>query len=342
MRASVLRLVAASLPLAIACGGMPRATPSTPVAPDPVPPIVLEGGVSTLGRTVQATTGAGAPNVSIEGTGIVATRSGADGAFTLQALAESEPRRLSFGGPGFITRRTFIRIPGPEALVSLIPAGFDLGSFDQMFRVMTLQRWTRTPPLRIELRTLEFTDLAASEFTALSDRMSEAEYESLVQDLQWALPQLTGQSYNAFASLTPQLAAVEARVPVLNEGAITVARVTGLTQATGFWGYGRWRVGADGSVIGGMCVLDAAFDRSASPFVRSLRAHELGHALGYHHVSGRISVMNADSRTEPNDFDRLAATVAFQRHPGNRSPDEDATPASSVNRMIGRWGPPLP
>ena len=99
-------------------------------------------------------------------------------------------------------------------------------------------------------------------------------------------------------------------MPVLNEGAITVARVTGMTQATGFWGYRRWRLGADGSVIGGMCLFDAAFDRSASPFVRSLRAHALGHALGYHQVSGRISVMNADARSEPNDSE----AEALRRH----------------------------
>ena len=35
----------------------------------------------------------------------------------------------------------------------------------------------------------------------------------------------------------------------------------------------------------GESMLDRDFERSGSPFLRSLRAHELGHALGYNHVT---------------------------------------------------------
>jgi hypothetical protein len=171
--------------------------------------------------------------------------------------------------------------------------------------------------------------------------MPDAEAASLVSDMTWALPQLTGGSFSNFASVSRQTAAQGARVNLLNDDVITVSRVVGLTAATGFWGYGRWRFQNDGRVVAGIVMLDRDFDRSGSSFVRSLRSHELGHALGYNHVTARTSVMNSQARTEPNDFDRDAARIAFQRPPGNRSPDVDPSSAS-INRVItATWSAPI-
>jgi len=77
---------------------------------------------------------------------------------------------------------------------------------------------------------------------------------------------------------------------------------------------------------GGIVMLDRGFDQSANQFRRSLRTHELGHALGYQHVIAQPSVMNANARTEPNAFDRNGAKLAFQRPPLNRTPDIDPDP----------------
>ena len=73
-------------------------------------------------------------------------------------------------------------------------------------------------------------------------------------------------------------------------------------------------------------MLDRGFDTSSSPFKRSLRAHEFGHALGYNHVTERASVMNQAATIEPNLFDRDGAKLAFQRPPLNRTPDIDPDP----------------
>jgi hypothetical protein len=53
--------------------------------------------------------------------------------------------------------------------------------------------------------------------------------------------------------------------------------------------------------------------------------------------------MNAAARLEPNDFDRDGSRVAFQRPPGNRSPDNDPD-TFSANRMRagGTWAPAVP
>ena len=132
------------------------------------------------------------------------------------------------------------------------------------------------------------------------------------------------------------------KISLLNAGIITVVRVVGLTAATGKWGWSRWLYSADGTVTGGLMLLDRDFERSASPFLRALRAHELGHALGYGHVTMRQSVMNPDARLEPTSFDLEACRIAFQRQPGSRSPDVDPgvtrTPQSAGPT---RWSDPV-
>ncbi|HYN09277.1 MAG TPA: carboxypeptidase regulatory-like domain-containing protein [Vicinamibacterales bacterium] len=296
----------------------------------------------TIGRAIDAVTQNGVGSLKVDGDGVSGTSCDASGAFLVSAAAGSaDPRLLIFTGPDLVERRTNVRLPGADLLVSLISGGFDLRAFDEMFRAPQLRRWTSAPPLLIEARSLQFTDVNMMDAVALDDVMPDAEAASLVSDLTWALPQLTGGSFSNFSNVSRQTAAQGARVNLLNDDVITVSRVVGLTAATGFWGYGRWRFQNDGRVVAGIVMLDRDFDRSGSGFVRSLRAHELGHALGYNHVTARTSVMNAQARTEPNDFDHDAARIAFQRPPGNRSPDVDPSSAS-INRVItATWSAPI-
>ena len=87
--------------------------------------------------------------------------------------------------------------------------------------------------------------------------------------------------------------------------------------------------------------LDSRFDKNDDRR-RLLRIHELGHALGQLHVETRPSIMNPSIGPEPTEFDRQAAVVAFQRPPGNVSPDADpGTTAKSggLEHPLGRSGP---
>jgi hypothetical protein len=328
-----LTIVAVAMAV-VSCGGS-NGSPGTPTPPPPT-------GTTTVGRVVDAITDGGAGNVAISGPGIAGTASDSTGAFVVSAVSGGM-QSVALTGSTFVARQTSVRVPGPSAVISLIPSSFELGAFNEMFRVEQLLRWTQPPPLLVQRRVLPFTGLTDTDFTAGAEEMTEAEYASLVGDLQWTLPQLTGGQFTAFAKVTSETAAAGAHVHTLNDGVITVARFTGLTAATGFGGYSRWQYRADGTIIGGSTMLDRDFDRSNSSFRRGLRAHELGHALGYNHVTLRPSVMNGAARLEPNDFDRSASRIAFQRPPGNRSPDVDPT-SFSTNRVGLRatWSPPIP
>ena len=105
-------------------------------------------------------------------------------------------------------------------------------------------------------------------------------------------------------------------------------------------GYGRWAENGDGSVVGGSMFLDSRFDKNDDRR-RLLRIHELGHALGQLHVETRPSIMNPSIGPEPTEFDRQAAVVAFQRPPGNVSPDAD--PGTTVKSGVWsvRWVAPV-
>ena len=65
-----------------------------------------------------------------------------------------------------------------------------------------------------------------------------------------------------------------------------------------------------------------------------LYRHELGHALGYQHVTRTTSIMGSPGLPPTlTDFDRNSIAILFQRRPGNRLPDRDPS-GVSVN-VIG-------
>lgn len=319
------RLISAALMLGlVACSGSKG--PTTP--PPPVP-----NTVTSPARITDAITGAALSGVTASGADIGGSASSLSGVMTVGAThASASARPVTFSRDGYVSRTVAMKIPGSEVAVTLIPASFNLTAFDEMVRVTKLQRWTSAPPLRVQTRTLQFTGVNQAEGVAIDDAMSGDERVTLEEDLTWALPQLTGNAFTVFAGITRETLAVDDRMQVLNTGMITVARYAGLTAATGFWGYSRWQFRTDGTVIGGTVMLDRDFDRSGHSARRSLRAHELGHALGYTHVTVLQSVMNTSAITEPNTFDKQATLIAFLRPPGNVRPDADPSEAS-LNRL---------
>ena len=324
---------------ASACGGgssptTPR-TPETPTIPPPSAPAPTPGPHIVTGTTTNALDGSGAAGVSFTAFNILVGVSGGNGAFSV-GFHGTGANRTTLAATGFVTRETGITAPGGPVSISLIPSTFDLTAFNEMFRHSSsgLTRWTSAPGLVLERRVIDFTEVCAQSYTALDEVIPSGESDSIITDMRDGFELLTAGRLGPLASVATQQADAGGTVIPRQPGKIVVMRGKGLQTKTTFWGYACWSTTGDGQVTGGFIVLDRDFDASTAPnlaqFHRSLRMHELGHTLGCQHVqlTTRVSVMNSNARTEPNDFDRQAARLAMLRPTGNRTPDTD--PSSHI------------
>jgi hypothetical protein len=334
MKLLATRLAVLALPLMlIGCGGSggSPAAPGPPVVPAPGP----LPGAGINGVAVDALSDIPLAGATVRVDGLGETVTNASGAFHFDAPDPQQIRAISVSSPAIVERATRLRVPGPDATLTLMPAALDLDAFNQMFRSNgELHRWTSAPRIVVLDRLLSFTNTSDLEYAALAPVMSADEVTALIEDLRWALPQLTGNAFAQFASEQRETSVEGDRVRVSRPGLIVVARYEGLTTATGFWGYTRWAWNGAGETQAGIIMLDRGFETSGSPFRRSLRAHEFGHALGYNHVTVRQSVMNSSARIEPNRFDLDGARFAFLRPPLNRSPDVDPLPYTGNLRAL--------
>jgi Matrixin len=247
-------------------------------------------------------------------------------------------------GSSIVERETTISASADPLRMSVIPATFDLTAFDEMFRNENarLQRWTSRPALVIVASTMALSSTSADSFQASGEQMSEDEVSQMVAQMTEGLALLTGNTYTSYQSVEIERPGAGDRVTVARTGKVVVGRYTGIVSLANTIGYGRWSTLSDGTVVGGAMFLDRDFDKNDSRR-RLLRIHELGHALGYQHVKSRTSIMNPAIGPDPTDFDRSGAIVAFQRQPGNRSPDVDPTSGvrlSSTAEGGARWSEP--
>jgi hypothetical protein len=313
--AALLALLGASV---IACD-KPRGTPQPTDVPGPVP-----SAAGVKGVAIDAATDEPLAGVTVRVDGLGETSTGQDGVFHLAATGPEQVRSATITSPTTVDRVTHVRAPGPSATLSLIGQTFDLQAFDQMCRSSgAIVRWVQTPAIVVQTRVLGVEGDDDTTFPATGSVVSDADLSAWLADFAWAIPQLSGQAMTRFANESRETAAEGARVDLARTGRIVVARVQGLAAERGAIGLTRWAWNGANEIQVAVILLDADFDTSAADFKRSVRAHELGHALGFGHVTSRASVMNLAGRLEPNAFDLAAGKIAFRRPPMNRSPDVD-------------------
>jgi hypothetical protein len=305
--------------------------------------------LSYRGETVSAIDGTPIAGVAVK----VGTRTALSdnlGRFELKNLEEGAAI-VTLSGSSIVERRRSVAIPADITKETLIPSAFDLEAFDAMFRgTGQLQRWTSAPALVVLGSVMQYHSVGSDEYQATSEQLTDAEVGLLVQHLTEGLSLLTGNRFASFSSVEVERPASGNRVNTLRTGAIVVGRYRGVQSLATTIGLGRWsNNGNTAEVVGGALYLDNSFDRS-NEARRLLRIHELGHALGYLHVTTRTSIMNPAIGAEPTDFDRIAAMIAFERMPGNQSPDNDVTDAPrspggifGVRGIAARpvWAPPV-
>ncbi|HSC29543.1 MAG TPA: hypothetical protein VLD67_19860 [Vicinamibacterales bacterium] len=326
MRRITLAAVAASL--LIGCS-------RSPTDPSSSGPSMLQG------QTVNAVDGSAAASLTVQVGSTRAVTTNQEGFFEVE-VGNPGTYRAVVRGNGVVQRETTVTAPSSNRTrLSLIPSSFDLAAFDEMFRTANerLQRWVNRPALVVVASVMDYRR-GVSEYEATGEQMSDDEVVQMVAHLTEGLALLTGNTYNAFTSVDVERPASGQRVKVTRTGMIVVGRYNGVVSLVNTIGYGQWSELADGTVNGGSMFLDRDFDRGDSRR-RLLRIHELGHALGYLHVRTRTSIMNPSIGPEPTDFDRAGAVIAFQRPPGNRSPDVDpsagAGPGLGVSTGAGMW-----
>ncbi len=295
------------------------------------------------GRAVSAIDGSGAQAVSVSA-GATSATTDTDGNFRLD-VAGPATHRLALRGATIFDRETSVTGPGSTpARVSLIPSTFDIESFNEMFRTNgSLQRWTSRPSVVVFSRVMTYVSGQHDEYAASSESLSDDEVSQLVAHLKEGLTILTAGTFNDFAAVEIERPAAGSYASINRAGKIVVGRYNGIVSLGNTIGFGQYGLVFDGSVGGGAMLLDAQFDRNDNRR-RLLRIHELGHALGLMHVTGRPSIMNPSIGADVTDFDRASATIAFQRPVGNYAPDIDptATVISRSTRSSIVWAAPVP
>lgn len=321
--------VAVVVALAIGCSKSSPTQPDQPGSPS--------SGTAPA-RVIDALTGQPIAGVTASGTEITGGPSSTAGTMTVTAASSSSnARSVTFTVSGYVNRSVAMKISGTEVTVSMIPSSFNLNAFDELARTPLLRRWAAVPALRVQARTLTFTNVDQADGVAEDDVMSDAHRAQLEADMVFGLQQLSGQTYQAFAGTTRETAAVGERVSILNTGSITVVLMRGLRTQTGFAGYGRWQFRNDGTVVGGAVMLDRDLDLSGPALQRAIRVHELGHAMGYDHVTSTTSLMGPSGAADFTQFDRDAMKIVFLRPPGNVRPDADPSSASLNALGEARW-----
>src|SRR5262245_48547517 len=305
-----------------ACGG--ASAPLSPTAPtsssNPAPSFAT--GV-LQGQTANAADSSTLGGVSVRLGTLEPTTSDAGGFFRVESTATGAST-IDLSGPSVVDRHTDVRLPADGVVrFGLIPSSFDLAAFNEMFRGShdRLQRWTTAPSLVVLTTVMKFENGEATTAEGTSDQIPSGDVDAMVRDLTGGLATMTGGAFTAFAQLTRAAPSAGARTSLTRDGQIVVGRYRDIRAATGSVGFGRWAERDDGVVTAGTMFLDANYDSGSDR--RRLRTHELGHALGYKHLSSRPSIMNPVLGSDVTEFDRQGALIAFQRPPGNRAPDTD-------------------
>ncbi|MEX1129090.1 MAG: hypothetical protein WD227_15055 [Vicinamibacterales bacterium] len=283
--------------------------------------------LTVTGRLVNALDrGQGVAGV-IKGQGFGEVTTQADGTFAVQVNVPG-PYRVSIAAAGFVERETGLQIPGPHAEISLIPASFDLVTYDQLARAQTgppgsgMTRWVNPPRLLIYTRLIDCT--SGGRVVVLAEVIPDEEINAAIAVLREALDGLSGGAFRDFVEVIRDPGTVgETRHldDIRWSGTIHVGACPSISNGSD--GAGRI-LRPDRSFVPSIAA--AFWKKGPAPSrLRATQQHELGHALGLSHTfTATPSIM---SETKPGLsvgwFDRLAGQIMFQRPPGNRSPDID-------------------
>jgi hypothetical protein len=297
------------------CGHVDPAAPSdTPAA---TPPPNATGQVVSL-----ASPSNGISNVVISGGAAIGTRTDARGFFTLSPA--SSTYALSLTHPDFIERRTAAALPASGLHVSMIPSTLDQAAFEEFAPRSTttgLRRWIMNPSLVVLRNVVEYDGV--NYVPLVTDRqVSEGDFKCMVDGVQSAIAPMSDSTLTfKKVDVVSPLVGSRFSIPSTAEGTIVLAAARGVQangRASAFAG------DQPDVLVRGVVWITADNLSLCGSTAARVFPHELGHALGYQHVTLEPSVMSGIDPTDaPTAFDREALRIIYQRPPGNRAPDID-------------------
>ena len=312
--------ILAGLTVVGACS--PGAPSPTPDPPGPTPFQTTVRIVSALNRKL------GLPQVTL--TLANGREQQTDGA-GLSVIQSVSPATVSLRllHPAFLERETSVRVPADDPVeLSLIPLTHDLAAFEEFSpRTAGLQRWTRNPRLLLLSHAVDFSGatLGFREFPVINRPISRTQLDCLATGIGASLADLSGGHLSwTSVDISEVEPGTRFRTDETPEGTIVVLMSISLGTA----GRGTGYVGTEPFILtrGAIWLSAEMIDFCLTSL---LYRHELGHALGYQHVTRTLSIMSSGGLPLTlTDFDNHSIAILFQRRPGNRLPDRDPSGVS--------------
>ncbi len=299
----------------VACGG--GRSPSSPTQTPPPPPASRDW---TLAGTVTDTiSGVPIGGATLTFSGRPAVTSASDGTWTLTGTGTTASRQsVVVSAAGYVTRETNVKweSAGRSGIaIDLVPEGapFSLPFYRELVRngreapdaLRPVRRWTTTPNFYINTFNPK-----------TGQPLEPAELALVVNIIQASVPQITGGAFNA---------------GVIESGGGPRDQRTGYVNVKFVYEpnadyCGQAFIGANPGEI------TINYDRCAN-VCGSLKvtpetiAHEVGHAMGFWHISGD-GIMNPERardcrNTQFSAIERTHARIAYLRQPGNLDIDKD-------------------
>ncbi len=316
MRRTLASLV---LGLLIACGGggSPSGPSSPPPPPPPPPPTdnwVITGRVVAYGTNAPI---AGARVAPVAGS---ATTTDGSGSFRLSSTQapSSEPISVKVEADGHVTRELFLRYQAGtrgDVTIDLIRnvAPFNLGFFNALVRGEFDDLDELTPVLRLETSPKFYV-------------------RTIDQNGRAVEPEVLGVVLPAIRKAVTDWTNGVLSVSTLETGTQTRPRTEGWIVVNITRNYSSEYCGAAyvGSTEGEIEFVNDRCNCGSNKISGAIVSHEVGHALGFWHVSDRNSVMYpyAPGNCPPGNLsasERYHSTLAYSRTRGNLDPDRDGT-----------------